>query len=95
MQDVLALLEKRGEIIHELRDVHLRSARVGAVCHGGIEFIKRHRFAQIVRVVHAVKLVVEADIRNVTLLKMLLGQVGGGAAAQYKIGHVVGLLYIL
>ena len=25
----------------------------------------------------------------------LLGQVGGGAAAQYKIGHVVGLLYIL
>ena len=95
MQNVLALLEKRGEIVHELRNVHLRGARLGAVCHGGVKLVKRHRLAQIVRVIHAVERIVEADIRNVTLLEMLLGQVGGGAAAQYEIGHFVGLLCIL
>ena len=95
MQNVLALLKKRGEIVHKLRDVHLRGARLGAVCHGGVKLVKRHRLAQIVRVIHAVERIVEADIRNVTLLEMLLGQVGGGAAAQYEIGHRVGLLCIL
>ena len=82
MQDVLAALQNGGEQIQILGDVHLRGAGLGAVGHGLIEDGEGDRLAQIVGVGLAVQGEVEAGILNITGGKMLVSQVGCGAAGQ-------------
>ena len=82
MQDVPAALQNRGEQIQILGDVHLRGAGLGAVGHGLIEDGEGDGLAQIVGIGLAVQGEVEAGVLNITGGKMLVGQVGCGAAGQ-------------
>ena len=81
MQHVLARLQELLEVGLVLIGVHLGGLSRRAVLHGLVELIEGHGLAQIVAVQLAVQLVVEADVGNVARFKVLLAQVGRGAAA--------------
>ena len=87
MDQVQPLLQELAEIIHIFRDVHLGGAGVGPVFDAVIEHVKGYALPQIVQVFLAVYKIVEADVLDIPLLKMLLAQVGGGAAAENIICH--------
>ena len=87
MDHVQPLLQKAAEIIHIFGDVHLRGAGVSSIFDAVIEHVKGHALPQIVQVFLAIYKIVEADVLDIPLLKMLLAQVGGGAAAKNIIGH--------
>ncbi len=87
MHHVLALFQEGGEEIHVFRDVDLRGAGVGAFAHAPVKFVKGDRLAQVVGVLCTVKGIVKADVTDADALKVLLGQVGGGAAAQNILAH--------
>ena len=89
MDNVLPLLQEGGKVIHILADAHLGRAGIRALAHGLIKLIEGHALTQIVRVFLVVQEVVEADIMNVPAFKMLMGQIGSGAAAQNIITHEV------
>ena len=72
MEDVQALLQKSREIGHEFVHIHLGGLGVRAVGHGLIKLVEGHTLPQIVGVLHPVHLVVEANIVDVPILKMLL-----------------------
>ena len=87
MDNVLALLKKRGEILHIFGYIHLRSLGRRAFAHFVVKHIKGNGLAQIVRIVLTVQVEVEADVMYVPTLKMLLAQVRSRAAAQNIIAH--------
>ena len=87
MDNILALLQEGGKVVHILADAHLGGAGVRALAHGVVKLIKGHAPAQIVRIFLLVQEVVEANIMNVPARKMLVGQIRSGAAAQNIIAH--------
>ena len=89
MDNVLPLLQEGGEVVHIFADAHLGRAGIRPLAHGLIKLIEGHALTQIVRVFLVVQEVVEADIMNVPAFKMLMGQIGSGAAAQNIITHEV------
>ena len=75
VDDVLSAFKNGGEAADEFVGVYLRGSRLGAVCHSLIEFIEGHRLTQIVRVFHAVKIVMEENTVYSALFKVLLRQI--------------------
>ena len=87
MQDILALLEEALKVGRKFIHIHLRSLGHFTGCHTGVELIKRHALAQVIRVALIPQHIVETDIVNITAFKVLLGKIRGGAAAQNVFGH--------
>ena len=87
MDNVLALLAEGAEIIHILGDIDLRGLGHGPFGHAAVKLLGGHGGAQIVGIEHIVHHVVEADVFDVDAVKMLLAQIGGGAAAEDIISH--------
>ena len=54
MQNILSLLQKRGEILHILVHVDLRRACLGTVDHGLIEVLHGNRLSHIILVLLSV-----------------------------------------
>ena len=82
VHDVLPLLQERHKGVHILGHADLGGLGVRALAHAVIELLKGDGLAQIVRVLHPVQGIVEADIVDMDLFKVLLAQIGGGAAAE-------------
>ena len=87
VHDVLALLEEGREIVQILLNADLGGLGVGALLHQTVEILEGQALPQIVRIVLAVEDIVEADVMDVDRFKMLLAQIGGGAAAEDIVGH--------
>ena len=87
MDNILALLQEGGKVVHIFADAHLSGAGVRALAHRIVKLGKRHALTQIVGVFLPIQEVVEADIMNVPAFKMLVGQVCSGAAAQNIVTH--------
>ena len=81
MDNILALLAEGAEVIHILCDIDLRGLGHGAFGHAVIKLLGGHRGAQVVGIEHIVHHIVEADVLDIDAFKMLLRQIGGGAAA--------------
>ena len=81
VQDVAPLRRDGLKIIEILRNADLRGLCIGALRHQTVKLREGDRLAQVIRVLHAVQAVVEADVADAAPGKMLLRQVGGGAAA--------------
>ena len=87
MQYILAFLEESFEILAVFFHINLGGTGFRAVGHGLIELVKGNGLAQIVRVLLAVQLVVEADVMNVPLLKVFTAQIRGRATTEDKRSH--------
>ena len=82
MQNVPACLQHGGEIRHKLIHIDLGGLGFGACGHGGIELVEGHGLAQIVGILDAVQLIVEADVADIPGFKMCPAQIRRGAAGE-------------
>ena len=87
MENILTLGQKALEVLKVFGYIDLSGTGIRALSHALIELFKGHCLAQIVRVFNIVHEIVEAEIFNIAAVKMLLGKVSGGTAAQYEITH--------
>ena len=82
MDDIPALVQEGGKVVDILPHADLSGFGVGAVFHALIKHVKGNALAQIVRIILAVDLIMEADIVNIPRFKMLFAEVRSRAAAQ-------------
>ena len=87
MKNILSFFQHRFPEIDILIHIHLRGGCLCAVCHRLIKLIKRNRLAQIIKVFFSVQEKVEADIMNITSLKMLFRKICCGITAKNKVTH--------
>jgi len=71
MYNVFSLIEKTAEIGYILLHIDLRGLGIRTICHGLIELIKGNGPAQIIGIRNPIQFIMEADIGNISALKML------------------------
>jgi hypothetical protein len=87
VDDILARLEEGGEIFHEFACAYLRGLGFSAALHSSIKIVERHALAEVVHVLNAVQSVMEANVLDISLFEMLLGDISYGTAADDVICH--------
>ena len=87
MQDVLTLGEKLFKMAHIFPGADLRGLGIGTGYHCGVKLIEGHGLTQVIGTFYTVHGVMEAEVIYFPAVKMFLGQVGSGAAAQYVVAH--------
>ena len=82
MENVLSAFQNGGEQRQIFGNVYLRGAGFRSVGHGLIENGERHGLSQIIGIGLAVQGEMKANVLNITGNKLLVGQIGCGAAGQ-------------
>ncbi len=88
MQNILSLLQNAFKIRLKFRRIHLKGLGFSPFSQRSIKRIKAHGLPQIIGVYPSVQFIMKADISNISVLKMLQGQIRRRATAQHKIFHI-------
>ena len=87
MQHILAFFQEALKIGLVFFGVDLGGAGVRAIGHRLIELVKGNGLTEIVGVLFAIQLIVEADVTDVAVLEVFEAEVCGGTAAENEICH--------
>lgn len=85
MQDVRARLHDGLPQLGELAHAHLRGGGGGAGLDGGVEVLRGDRLVEVIEVVDAIFVPVEAGVGNLTGIEEALVPVRGGAAGKREV----------
>ena len=87
VQDVRARRHDRLPQLNELAHAHLRGGGGGAGLDGGVEVLRGDGLVEVVEVVDAVLIPVEAGVGNLAGIEEALVPVRGGAAGKREVCH--------
>ena len=72
VENIFSFLQERFKVLHKFLDIDLGGLGGFSGSHFPVELVERHGFAEIIRIFFSVKLVVEADIFDIAVDKVLL-----------------------
>ena len=81
MHDILSFLQKGFKISFKFFRIHLGCLGIRSIVHGPVKSFKIHGFSAVIQILLSVQLIVETDVGNSPLLKMLRSQICRGTAA--------------
>ena len=75
MEYISALFEEFGKILQVFGHIDLRGGGFRALVESAVKLIERDAFAEVIEVIFAVELIVEADIADIFFCEMFFGEV--------------------